>query len=152
MLLNPTSSNLGIVFVDQDVRVINKSGASISAGDTVLFDLEQSQATDTVYGSATGAFSTVIDTLAARANFGIHGIALEDADENVKFKVRVRGRVVANVIGSANAGVRAAVLADGANLNVGGGATNKALAILITGIAGGQAEVLFDGVNGFGLI
>ncbi len=154
MNLSPTAG-FGVTFVNEDVRAINKTGGSVSAGDCVLFDLAQSSATDNIYGTETGGFSTVVATDATYANFGIHGIALEDAAANVVFKVRVRGRVDVNIEsdGTGASGARVAILDDAENLSAGGGATNKALGLLLQIPSGTPltAEILFDGISGFGL-
>ena len=156
-MVNPA---YGFQITPWDVRVINRTGATLALGDIAMFDLSQIQAeTDTHIFGDTGSWTvnlTEVKDTAEFLKYAIFAIATESIADNETGVARLRGRVPAKVVTAGIAAgdglapkedVTGLLATDSAGIDPG----DKVIGIADETIANGAVgSVLFDGVNGFG--
>lgn len=156
-MVNPV---FGFQIKKWDVRVTNRTGATLALGDVCMFDLAQLQAetTSISIGDDASSFANVgpIDDTAEHLKFAIFAVATESIADNRRGLVRIRGHamVKASLTGVA-AGDGLVVVAGDTGLRpsdgAGTGANDKVIALALEAITNGKVgNVLFDGMSGFG--
>jgi hypothetical protein len=167
-VIKPTSGpGVGLFFAEQDVWAWNRTAATLTPGEMVMFDLTDTDGdtTTTLTEGADGStFANVISPstagiggLAGGANHPgfFFGIVLTGGADNTKVQLRMRGIVRASLT-SAAATIGVGLV--GANsvrtLTATVAANNKVLGIVreANGSAAGLFSILFDGINGFGTV
>jgi hypothetical protein len=142
----------------------NRTGGTTAIGDIVMFDiaLDETETTNADMGGTASAFSNVVvpaDTVASLV-YGFFAVCMEVAADNKLMRVCVKGLVPANLAVAYTAvdmtvGRFAAVAAADTLALVGGTGTaaDKCIAIGVQAHATDtQVRVLFDGLDGFGVI
>ncbi len=164
MIVVPTYNGLGLSFKNEDITVTNHSGFTFVAGSYAPLDLTRSTvevqalSDPKPYGVRDGMFSTVRLVLNIAEDGASAGcILLQDVVDGATGRARIRGRCTAVIGSSAAASAGDSVGIDAAVnpfLQTDHAVTAKALGILLEDYAGSAniaTEILFDGINGFGL-
>ncbi len=150
----------GMYFTGYTILATNRSGATTGIGEVVMFDMAQSatECDNGTPGSSDGSgdnssYNSYIDPgIAGVADKHYPcGIALESIADNATGKVLLRGRVNAAVATACVAGTCLVANADGELDVTAGTADAKVLAIAEEADTSNLADVLFDGVHGFGM-
>jgi hypothetical protein len=150
----------GLFFDNHIVDATNRTGATTGVGEIVMFDLAQS-ATEVDNGTpgssdASGANSSYNNYIDPSVAVGLvsyfFGIALESIADNTTGQILVRGRVNAKVAAACVAGSVLMPAADGTMIIRTGATDGKIVAIAETDDSAvtNYADVLFDGIQGFG--
>ena len=158
--ISPTGGPGDGLFVDNtEIRATNRSGATTGIGECVMLDLAQSgtEVDNGTPGSSdadgnNSAYNNYIDpaiTAPALKHY-IFGIALESIADNTSGLICLRGRVNAAVAAATVAGTALVANADGELDVTAGTADAKVIAIAEEADTANLADVLFDGINGFG--
>jgi hypothetical protein len=147
------SAGHGLFPANFDVRV--KASEVLTRGDICQFDLASVAATSKVPGNVASTFYLVRDpdtegTSVRTLSSYIFGVALENIAAAAEGMVRVRGIVNMNVDGATVAGSALVPAADGQGDVATGGTNLKIIAIALEADASNIAEVLLNGVEGFG--
>ncbi len=139
----------GLFPSDQDVRVIARE--ALTAGDLCQFDFnnESADVTSTVPGNNASGFASVVNPVTGFLTGAVFGVALEDIAADASGYVRIRGIVNANVDGSTVAGSLLVPAVDG-QLDLAGTTGFKVVGIALAADASSFANILFDGISGFG--
>lgn len=149
----------GMYFAGYVVVATNRSGATTGVGEVVMFDLAQS-ATEVDNGTPgssdadgnNSAYNNYIDPAitASQIKHYIYGIALASIADNVSGRVLIRGRVNAAVASACATGDAFVANADGEMDIAAGTSDAKVIAIAEEADTSNLADVLFDGIHGFG--
>lgn len=150
----------GLFFQGYTVYATNRSGATTGIGEVVMFDIAQSatEVDNGTPGSSDGggnnsSYNNYIDPgIAGVADkHFIFGIALESIADNVAGQVLIRGRVNAAVATATVAGTALVANADGEMDVTAGTGDSKVLGLAEGADVSNLADILFDGVHGFGM-
>ena len=152
-MLPPTQSPLGLQFVKEDV--ILSADSDILKGQVCVLTLD---ATNLVFDAAAPAIAATGEFSAA-GQFQFFGVALEDIATGKKGSFRLRGKVEA-LGGDTSAASTGLSVGAGSELvaapfdpNANANKVVRVLAVNLEQLADGVLkEVIFDGLNGFGLI
>lgn len=102
-MLTTVGNSLGVQFETIDRQVMNRTGATRAVGDVVRLDnlvSPQAETTSSEYGLDSSRYSNAVLPTTAGLKWGLYGIVLEAAADNAKMRVRLQGRVKANVVGT----------------------------------------------------
>ena len=145
----------GLWFDEYIVSATNRSGATTAKGEIVMFDLAQSDGdvSNGTPGAEASGYTNYIDPSVADALTSyFFGIAVDSIADNAVGRILVRGRVNARVAAACVAGSALMPAANGEMLIRTGASDGKIVAIAETDDATvtNYADVLFDGIHGFG--
>lgn len=157
--LSPTGGpGDGLFFDNTVVRITNRSGATTAVGEVVMLNHAQANEVDNgIPGSSdsdgnNSVYNNYIDPAITSPflKHSIYGIALESIADNETGRVLFRGRVNAAVASATVAGTALVATADGEMTVAAGTGDSKVIAIAEEADTSNLANVLFDGINGFG--
>lgn len=156
----PTSKpGNGMYFVGYTIQATNRSGATTGIGEVVMFDMAQTatECDNGTPGSSDGSgdnssYNTYINPAITGPfiKHYLYGIVLESIADDASGRVLLRGRVNAAVASATVAGTALVANADGEMDVAAGTGDSKILAIAEAADAANLADVLFDGIHGFG--
>lgn len=142
----------GVGFTSETIEITAKSIVALTKGQHAMLDMANSQTVAITTGGAAGTsiWNTMVDITAAGAEAFVIGVAADAIAAGGTGKFILRGIVTANVDVAVVAGSKLIPATDN-QFDVSTGATGyKIVGIALEADASNLADILFDGINGFG--
>ena len=148
----------GMAFADKVARIRNRSGATRTRGQVLVFDLALTVATNYKIGDRESAYVNCVQATAAEDGFGLYCILLEDIEDGQEGRALIWGRALCafdagqdpTVVGIGCGSNGATFGLDGTSYNSAGKVTAYAEETTAMKPAGSLFRVLFNGIYGMG--